>query len=106
MHRCYITLCERGVYFDEVLFDGNQVCETSHASRALVKGDTYIPEIMAASILAKTARDDLMVKFSHYYPNWDFEKHKGYPTREHLRLCSVYGLSPIHRTTFRIKKPY
>ncbi len=102
MKKCYIETKESSVVFDKVLVDGNQVFESFHPIEAIVKGDSLIPEIMAASILAKTARDALMIHLSQIYPQWNFEKHKGYPTKEHLQLCSEYGLSPIHRTTFRI----
>ena len=106
MHRCYQQLCDRNILFDQVLFDGNQVCITSHPAKAVIKGDSLIYQIMAASILAKTARDEIMIKCSHLYPQWHFEKHKGYPTKEHLELCARFGLSPIHRTSFRVKTLY
>lgn len=72
--------------------------------RAIIKGDSLVPEIMAASIVAKTARDKWMVEYSHTNPEWKFEKHKGYPTREHANLIRKYGFSKIHRKTFNV--PY
>jgi ribonuclease HII len=85
-----------------VLIDGNQFPRIDDHMYAIVKGDAMVPEIMAASILAKQARDRWMLKASQRYVHWQFEKHKGYPTAEHRRLCSEYGLSPIHRKSFRI----
>ena len=71
--------------------------------RAMVKADAKIPEVMAASILAKTARDRIMKKFSLFYPEYGYEKHKGYPTKAHLEAIARYGPSPIQRRSFRIK---
>jgi ribonuclease HII len=66
----------------------------------LVKADDKIPEVMAASILAKTARDQLMEYYGGLYPQYGYERHKGYPTKEHRRLVQQYGPSPIQRNTF------
>lgn len=85
-----------------VLVDGNQFPETENHMYAIVKGDAMVPEIMAASILAKQARDRWMIKASQRYVEWQFAKHKGYPTALHKQLCAEHGLSPIHRTSFRI----
>ena len=71
--------------------------------RAMVKADAKIPEVMAASILAKTARDRIMKKFSWFYPEYGYERHKGYPTKTHLEAIARYGPSPIQRRSFRIK---
>jgi ribonuclease HII len=68
----------------------------------LVKADDKIPEVMAASILAKTARDQLMEYYGRLYPQYGYERHKGYPTKEHRRLVQQYGASPIQRKSFRI----
>ncbi len=72
---------------------------------AIIKGDTLIPEIMAASIIAKTCRDLWMIKYSKLETEYKFEKHKGYPTKEHRELCKEHGLSFIHRKSFRISLP-
>ena len=73
--------------------------------RALVKADAQIPEVMAASILAKTARDRIMEKFSVFYPGYGYEKHKGYPTKAHLQAIARCGPSPIQRKSFKVKLP-
>jgi ribonuclease HII len=70
--------------------------------RALVKADAQIPGVMAASILAKTARDRMMERYSWLYPEYGYEKHKGYPTKEHRERIARYGISPIQRKTFKI----
>jgi ribonuclease HII len=74
--------------------------------QAIIRGDTLIPEIMAASILAKVERDKYMIEMDKKYPNYMFSKHKGYPTKLHRELISKYGPSPIHRKTFKGVKEY
>ncbi len=86
---------------DIVLVDGKFVPSISAPCRAVIKGDTKIREIQAASIIAKTLRDLWMIRYSWIETDYNFEKHKGYPTKEHRYLCSIYGLSPIHRRSFR-----
>jgi ribonuclease HII len=69
---------------------------------AVVKADAAVPEVMAASILAKTARDQLMDYYDRLYPQYGYAKHKGYPTRAHRELVLRYGPSPIQRMSFRV----
>ena len=68
----------------------------------LVKADSQIREVMAASILAKTARDQLMEHYARLYPQYGYERHKGYPTQAHRKLVKEYGPSPIQRLSFRV----
>ena len=68
---------------------------------AVVKADSFIPSVQAASIIAKVARDELMVRYGAVYPGWGYEKHKGYPTRAHKEALSRLGPSPIQRLTFK-----
>jgi ribonuclease HII len=84
------------------LVDGNKVPLLSCSTQAVVGGDATIPAIMAASILAKQHRDRIMVQCGVKWPEYRFEKHKGYPTKEHRSLCRVHGLTPIHRRSFSI----
>ncbi|MCL2834274.1 MAG: ribonuclease HII [Treponema sp.] len=87
----------------EAIVDGLYVPDIPAPCRALVKADNEVPEVMAASILAKTARDRLMEIYSILYPEYGYEKHKGYPTRAHRAAIAANGPSPIQRMTFTVK---
>jgi ribonuclease HII len=82
------------------IVDGRHVPVLPIPCTPLIKADNQIPEVMAASILAKTARDQLMVYYASLYPQYGYERHKGYPTKEHKRLVRQYGPSAIQRNTF------
>ncbi len=69
--------------------------------KAIVKGDSKSISIAAASILAKVTRDRLMYQYDSMYPQYNFKKHKGYPTKEHKELLKKYGPCPIHRKSFK-----
>ena len=69
--------------------------------KAVVKGDQNYNQIAAASIVAKVVRDYLMVRLSRAHPKYLFEKHKGYPTKDHIAAINNYGILPVHRKTFR-----
>ena len=85
---------------DVILVDGRDRLETIKQSHAVVKGDSlYIP-IAAASIVAKTARDDMMYKLDEIYPQYGFARHKGYPTKAHRDALAQYGACPEHRRSF------
>lgn len=83
-----------------VLVDGNRAPELCIPVEAIVKGDAKIPSISAASILAKVARDRAMVEYHRLYPEYGFDVHKGYLTKEHLEALRLYGPCPIHRRSF------
>ncbi len=83
-----------------VLIDGNQAPKLNCAVRTIVQGDCLEPAISAASILAKVSRDRLMKKLHIDYPEYGFDRHKGYPTRDHLARLTRYGPCPIHRHSF------
>jgi ribonuclease HII len=85
----------------QVLVDGLYCPETGIPSQAIVKGDSKVASISAASILAKTARDELMQKLDETYPCYGFAEHKGYPTAAHLAALHKHGVSVIHRKSFR-----
>jgi ribonuclease HII len=85
-----------------LLVDGLFTPRVDLPCRAVVKGDATVPQIMAASILAKTARDSWMERYSRIEPDYGFERHKGYPTAEHRRIIRRLGLSVIHRRSFRV----
>ena len=85
----------------KVLVDGNHIFETSTEIEAIVGGDNLIPSISAASIVAKVYRDRLMMAYSKEFPDYGFHKHKGYPTKLHKEMLKRYGLTRIHRRTFK-----
>jgi ribonuclease HII len=86
-----------------VIADGLYAPPLPVPCRAVVKADSFVPEVMAASILAKTARDARMTEYAKAYPHYGYEKHKGYPTAEHRICIALYGPSPIQRKSFRVK---
>jgi ribonuclease HII len=95
-----------GVRPDELLVDG-LYCPPSRGirCRAIVRGDATVPCIMAASILAKTARDAWMDDYSRQEPAYGFDRHKGYPTPEHRAIVLRLGPSRIQRRTFKVSIP-
>ena len=90
---------------DFALVDGNTVRDIATAARAVIGGDGKCACIAAASVLAKVTRDRLMVQMAETYPEYGFEKHKGYGTKAHYAALERYGPSPIHRMSF-LKKFY
>ena len=102
MRRSYEKVALTGIGIEKVIVDGNRTFPCPVAIEALVKADALVPQVMAASILAKNFRDRIMYTLDAKYPEWEFASHKGYPTRRHAYLCSVHGLSPVHRRSFRI----
>jgi ribonuclease HII len=101
MERAYRRVERKLGHVDLVLVDGNKVPELPVPCQAIVKGDDSVFEIMAASILAKQARDRLMILLGQRYPGYGYEVHKGYPTGSHRAVCRSRGPSPIQRMTFR-----
>lgn len=87
------------------LIDGNRVSDFGVEAIPVVKGDTKVASIAAASILAKVARDDYMEAMAEKYPDYGFEVHKGYGTKRHYAAIGEKGMCPIHRKTF-LKKFY
>ncbi len=88
--------------FDILLCDGNKTPSVPFPVEAVVKGDALIHEIMAASILAKCERDRIMTEAGRIWPQYGFEKHKGYPTKLHYDAIEKYGPCPIHRLSFKL----
>lgn len=84
----------------EAWVDGNRCPELPFPARPIVGGDRSCPAIAAASILAKTSRDAQMRRLHERYPQYRFDRHKGYPTVEHLALLARFGPAPVHRRTF------
>lgn len=86
----------------EVLVDGIHLPQLLMPCKAIIQGDSLIPAISAASIIAKVLRDEEMEQFDAIYPGYGFAKHKGYPTTEHRRALLELGPSPIHRKSYRL----
>lgn len=88
---------------DYVLIDGNKISGMELPHQCVVKGDSKSISIAAASILAKVTRDRYMMELHQKYPEYNFQKHKGYPTKEHYEALKKYGASDVHRKSFNLK---
>ncbi len=86
---------------DFLLIDGNQRTSLLIPQETIVKGDSISCSIAAASIVAKVTRDAIMEQYHRTYPEYNFKKHKGYPTKEHLQRIIEHGPCLIHRKSFR-----
>ncbi len=86
------------------LIDGNKTPESDVKCFAVVKGDSQSASIAAASVLAKVTRDEYMKKLALQHPEYMFEKHKGYPTKQHYEIIEKYGLLPFYRKSFLRKR--
>ena len=104
MKKSYEKIRDRGYNVTILLCDGNKTPDVDCPVEAIVKGDSKIPEIMAASILAKNHRDRLMDIADKKWPEYGFAHHKGYPTKEHYKALNIYGPCPIHRLSFRLEE--
>ena len=82
------------------LFDGNRCPLIDIPSQAIIKGDQRVQSISAASIIAKVARDGMMVRLHADYPEFGFDRHKGYPTRQHRQAIARFGVTKLHRQSF------
>jgi len=112
MKRAYEDMIKRASEKNILLFnkditavaDGKFIPDIPVPCTAMVKADAQVPEVMAASILAKTARDSYMDEMAVLYPQYGYEKHKGYPTKAHRAAVLKYGPSPIQRLSFKVKE--
>jgi ribonuclease HII len=84
----------------EALIDGNCLPQLLIPAQAIVKGDSKVKAISAASILAKVERDKIMVGYHKKYPDFSFHQHKGYGTRQHINEIKQFGILSVHRRTF------
>ncbi|MBW1645666.1 MAG: ribonuclease HII [Deltaproteobacteria bacterium] len=87
---------------DLVVVDGRQRLPYPCCQYALVRGDARCQAVAAASIMAKVVRDRLMLHYHRRYPEYDFQRHKGYGTRQHRQAVLAHGRCPIHRCSFRV----
>jgi ribonuclease HII len=109
MRRAYVRACamldpatgQAPASPEMVYVDGNRDPRLGRPAVPVVKGDAIVPAIMAASILAKVARDRAMERWDWIYPEYGYARHKGYPTAAHRATCRRLGPSPIQRLTFR-----
>jgi len=100
MHRCVDQLKSKA---ELLLVDGNRfIPYPSISHECMIKGDARFLSIAAASILAKTHRDDIMLGLHNEYPIYDWDKNKGYPTKKHREAIRKFGISPYHRKTFQL----
>ncbi len=94
-----------GVRPDFLLIDGNRFRPfDGYAYTTVVKGDATFASIAAASVLAKTWRDEYMRKLAEQYPEYGWDRNMGYPTREHIEAVKKYGFTPYHRKSFHLKE--
>lgn len=103
MHRALDQLTLRP---EHILVDGNRFTpyqSTPHT--CMIKGDGRFLNIAAASVLAKTYRDDIMIAYHEEYPHYDWKKNMGYPTKKHRQAIVDYGTTPLHRNSFRLLAP-
>ena len=112
--RCRMKADPSSLLPARVLIDGNQLIPSGFFTRlgiplpqqqAIVGGDALVPSISAASILAKTFRDDLMTRLDARWPQYGFARHRGYGTREHKAALALHGPCPLHRMGFRGVRP-
>lgn len=89
-----------GIAPDIALVDGNKLPDLGCEARYVIKGDATSASISAASVLAKVSRDRYMKQIAEKYPQYAFEKHKGYGTKLHYEMLEKYGVSDVHRKTF------
>ena len=88
----------------KIIVDGRDSLNSKHPVSTLVKADNLVPEVMAASIIAKVFRDELMMLLDCKYPKYSFGSHKGYATKKHIDAINSYGIIKEHRKSFGIVK--
>ena len=105
IHQATLFAMQRAVHGiivcpDEVQVDGNALPDLPYPARAIIGGDDQVEAIMAASILAKTGRDEMMRQLHAEHPEYGFDQHKGYGTKQHLEMLEKHGPCPQHRRSF------
>ena len=104
IHAMNLAVGELSVKPELILVDGNRFTDRWNIPyRCIVKGDATYLSIAAASILAKTHRDELMVRLADEYPEYDWKHNKGYPAPKHIAAVNKFGLTPYHRKSFHLK---
>ena len=105
LNATYLAMCRAAERLKQTpsfaLIDGNRIPKGLQIpAEAVVKGDAKCPSISAASVIAKVTRDRIMKDLALQYPQYELEKHKGYPTKEHYRKLLEHGIAPIYRRSF------
>lgn len=104
IHAMNLAVGQLSVTPELILVDGNRFTDRWKIPyRCIVKGDATYLSIAAASILAKTHRDELMVRLADEYPDYDWKHNKGYPAPKHIAAVNKFGLTPYHRKSFHLK---
>lgn len=106
MKRGVLQLVKQSVPPDFLLIDGKFPIPMDIHQKPLIKGETRSASIAAASIIAKVTRDRLMQELHHQFPQYNFSRNKGYPTKEHRRAVKKYGICPFHRKSFNGVKQF
>jgi ribonuclease HII len=96
-----IAVEDSGIRPDILLIDAVVLPNVNFKQKSIIKGESVSASIAAASIVAKVVRDDIMLDCHEKYPNYNFKRHKGYSTKEHMECINLYGPCPIHRKSFR-----
>lgn len=105
MKNCINKLKKENIIPDSIIVDGNKKPNVDGFNISYcIKGDKLIPEISAASIIAKVIRDKIMIKYAKYYKHHKFDKHKGYGTSLHYECIQKYGITKLHRKSFNTSK--
>ena len=103
MHRALDELIAKGINPSLLLIDGNRFKPyKEYDYKTIIKGDSRVASIAAASIIAKTYRDQLMQEEACRYPQYGWERNVGYPTKEHRKAIVEYGSTPLHRRSFKL----
>ena len=97
-----ISILDLGIKPDLLLVDGNQIEFSNYNQKSIIKGDEKFQNIAAASILAKTHRDELMNSLNKNFPNYNWNENKGYPTKKHRESIKKYGATIHHRKSFKL----
>lgn len=93
--------CKNSTKVNYLIIDGNFKVNLEIPQKPIIKGDEKVFSVIAASIIAKVKRDRMMLKYHKKYPQYGFDKHKGYPTKHHKLMIKKYGASELHRQTFK-----
>ena len=104
MKRAVSDLEKRSSAANFLILDGNFEIDTQHPQKSIIKADEKVFSCAAASIIAKVSRDRAMLRYHKKYPQYCFNRHKGYPTKLHRKMLKKHGPSVIHRLTFNFVK--